>query len=164
MFPDLNYQPTFFFEPLESFGVSRSITFNLWNPIIGIGFWCRIVFWASVPEAAIDENGDLCLREDNVRPSIPILDWPSVNSIAKSARMQMSAHNEFRLCVPTFVPNHRITNGGTRSPRKFLLDKGFPTRHPRSLSTQFESRTPERSSKPRSPCRVFRNLSIDRRE
>jgi hypothetical protein len=54
----------------QSSGIARvalAITCQFWRPIPLVGRWLPPVLGAAVPEAAVHEDGDLALREDNVR-------------------------------------------------------------------------------------------------
>ena len=60
MFPNPNDKPTGLAEPAICIGITSAVPFNLVGPIPLVCVWhTRPVLGAAVPEAAIDEHGDL---------------------------------------------------------------------------------------------------------
>src|SRR5699024_5120904 len=58
----------------------------------------------SVPEAPIDENGDLARPEDDVGPGAAGGERPTIHSIAKTAPVKNRSQKEFRSGVTTPLP------------------------------------------------------------
>ena len=66
MLPDSNNRPTSAGQQSVRLGISFNVASELGLPPIAIGGWHAAVLGAAMPEAAIDENGDLAPREHNV--------------------------------------------------------------------------------------------------
>jgi hypothetical protein len=49
--------------------ISTSIRFDFFSPPSRVRLRPRAVLWASMPEAAVDEYGDLCSNEGHIRPT-----------------------------------------------------------------------------------------------
>jgi hypothetical protein len=69
MFPHSKYTPAF--RPKNSIdpSVAYFVAFELFLPESGIVGWHISAFWAAMPEATIDEDGQALASEREVRPT-----------------------------------------------------------------------------------------------
>lgn len=106
MFPEAQDCPAGSREYIIGVGIPHLVAFDLLSPIIGVGFRRYEVFGAAVPKAAIDEDCDLRLREDDVGMTTDRAIGPNIRSVPQTACMQNPADGEFRFGVPSPVRLH----------------------------------------------------------
>ena len=73
MFPNAKNPPALTAQGSLDLHVAQHVPANFGNPIIPPAFRHPAVFWAPVPEAAVDEDGELVLSKNEVRPSGKLL-------------------------------------------------------------------------------------------
>src|SRR5687767_682539 len=98
MLPDPDHQPTLFAKLRSSGEIARPIAEDFLAPVahVGLGYVTVSTFGASMPEAAIDEDGNLRRSKDYVR--LPRQRY--VNAIpANSARRKSAPESDFRFSV-----------------------------------------------------------------
>lgn len=66
MFPNTNYDPAAFPQGAVYAAIPRPVARDLFAPELRVGFWLGGVFRATVPETAVDEDGDVEQGEDEV--------------------------------------------------------------------------------------------------
>jgi hypothetical protein len=86
--PDANDCPTGVKQPAVGVAVPRSVTLDLSAPPVRVGYGPRHVNRASVPKAAVNENGNPCAWKHEIRPSAQLWDRPNVHAVAETASMQ----------------------------------------------------------------------------
>lgn len=79
---------------------------------------------ASVPEAAIDKDGDLLAAKDDVRSTPQALQRIGVDAIAKAASMKLRAEGELRAGVALVVAPHDRSDRGRGGRGGFGNDSG----------------------------------------
>ena len=106
MFPEAQDCPAGSFEYVIGIGVPLLVAFDLLSPIVGVGLRRDEVFGAAVPKAAIDEDSDLRLREDDVGVTTDGAIGPNIRPVPQTACMQNPANGELRFGVPPPVRLH----------------------------------------------------------
>lgn len=69
---------------------------------------------ATMPEATIDEDSDLCSQEDDVRTSAEILQGPCVNAIAQASLVEQRPQHNLLRRIPTPNLLHTLPDGSGR--------------------------------------------------
>lgn len=116
--------------------VTLDVSSNLRAPIGGVGSGAGPVLWAVVPEAAIDEDGNLLATEDDVGPAAQALQWSGVDSIAEATPMQLRPEGKLRASVALAIALHDRPGGGRRGRGRFGND-GAPSLGARSIGAAF---------------------------
>jgi hypothetical protein len=113
-YPDRD--PSRFREEIVGFGVPTSGPLEFVPPPFGIRSGPSGVLWTSVPEAAIDEDGDPHLRKHDVSYPRQAGQRPLMDPISKASRVQRSPNGKFHGCVSCRLPPHPGSHrGGRRS-------------------------------------------------
>ena len=78
--------------------ITGNITLYLLFPELDIGLWQAEIpaILMPVPEASVDENDGLVLRQDNIRISQQL---PDLNTETQTAREKILPHNQFRVGI-----------------------------------------------------------------
>jgi len=106
MLPDANHSPSSLDEQLVGVGVPLAIVSDLVGPERRVRLRDRVMFWTAVPEAAVDEHGDLRAREYEVRPSVQSRDRTVVDAISQARRMCGAPDSELGLSVAPSISLH----------------------------------------------------------
>ncbi|CAL8967784.1 hypothetical protein CELL_00085 [Cellulomonas sp. T2.31MG-18] len=97
--------------------VSSLVGRQLRRPPGPVGRGGRPVFWATVPEASIDEDCDLGASEGDIdRSARPVWDRV-VDAVAVSGSVQQAAYGELAIVVPALQSAHAARDGFTRRAR-----------------------------------------------
>lgn len=104
--PNPNHSPSSLDEQLVGVGVPLPVASDLVGPERRVGLRDRVVFWTAVPETAVDEHGDLCAREHEVRPPVQSRDRTEVDAISQARSMCGAPDSELGLRVATAVRLH----------------------------------------------------------
>jgi hypothetical protein len=67
VFPETDDSPTGGTEGPFGGNVTFAIPAEFWEPVCTVGTWIAAVLWATVPEAAVNENSQTRAAEDKVR-------------------------------------------------------------------------------------------------
>ena len=119
MFPEAHHTPPLITERCRAANVTRYIPRELRTPIGDIDRWEPPVIWAAVPEASVDEHGDLRSCEDNVWPnSLAGEIDPHVDSIPEAPSVKDGAQH-------TFGPRVTASNGGHISAPTLRSGRGY---------------------------------------
>jgi hypothetical protein len=94
--------------------VPLDVSTDLGAPIVGIGPRARSVVRASVPEAAINKDGQLLTTEDDVRSAAQGCDRPRVDPISESATMKLGADSQLGTSVALAISPHSRAHCGRR--------------------------------------------------
>jgi hypothetical protein len=114
--PYTNYGPSGIHKNLSRLYVALAVSPHLVGPERGIRFCDGVVFWTSVPVAAIDEHSESCAGEDQVGPAVETLQRPSVDSIAESGSVDKPTHGQLGAGVSAAVCLHSAPDTWRRSP------------------------------------------------
>lgn len=87
MLPYTNDHPAGSPQNLVGLEVSSSVGQDLRSPELGVGLGPRPVDRASMPEAAVYENGDPSVRKEQIGLSTQAGQWNSVDSVAEALPM-----------------------------------------------------------------------------
>lgn len=85
---------------------------ELYSPPRGVGGGCCLVLRAPVPEAAVDEYGDLGAREKDVSSSAGHSGERSVDPVAQASGVQLTPEEQLGLCVTCRLAGHSGGGGG----------------------------------------------------
>ena len=115
MFPNSHDCPPRLFQCHVIGPVSQGVPSKLLEPIRAIRLWDASVFRASVPEAAVNEDGQSLLREDYVRPA-PSGSGRHLDVLPESVAKPMEPRSQrlFRACVRPSVSPHYFRDLGAR--------------------------------------------------
>ena len=64
--PDTHNVPACLFQELVGFVIAPTVLLDLVGPIVGVCLGDRVVVWASMPEASVEEDGNSSSRENDV--------------------------------------------------------------------------------------------------
>lgn len=110
VFPDNNRQPACIIQYTKGLRITSEVGFALKAPVLRIGTRWLVVNAASVPEAAVYEDGDLRLREDDVCPTINVGDGSRVDSIPQSQCVESGSQSYLRFGIRAGVSLHCSTD------------------------------------------------------
>lgn len=103
-------------------GVALAVARDLLLPVVGMGLGRRsAVLGAAVPEAAVDEHGDLEACEDDVGPAAQIGERTDVDPVTQPMGVQQAPHGHFRLRIARPIGLHRPSSLLARCPRFFMF-------------------------------------------
>ncbi len=103
------------------------------------------MFWAAVPEAAIDKHGDASACKDQVCAEPLVRCYSSVNSVTQAALVKYAPDRHFAVGIPPPLRNHPDVRGFIAGERRIHLwttpnemsrpqhDASFPIGFPRPL-------------------------------
>ncbi len=112
MLPEAQNSPSFGFQMLSCFAVARHVLVELGTPPIGVRFGLRRVLRAAVPEAAVHEDRDLCLGEDDIDRATGHAGHRDVHSVAHSRGVQEPSDRDLRRSVSGALTAHAGGDGG----------------------------------------------------
>jgi hypothetical protein len=84
MFPEAQDNPPGCFESRAGVQISGNVASDLRPPVVGMGLRCHEVLRTTVPEAAVDEDGDTLPREGNVGLSPMVERKGIVNAVSET--------------------------------------------------------------------------------
>lgn len=117
MLPEPHHPPSEFGETFGGVGIACLVSCDLCGPVVNVvPKRCSAMFWATVPEATVDEDRYALLREDDVRPSAEPDDRRDRDSISKSALMQKPPNSQLWIGVARTVCLHVASATWRRSP------------------------------------------------
>jgi hypothetical protein len=102
---------------LVAFAVAR----DLRRPPAGVRFESRRMSWAPVPEAAIEEHGDLRSPENEIGPTSPVRLRATVHQVAKTQPVNGGSEGQLPCGIAPRLPLHPATNLPRRSGRSVYL-------------------------------------------
>lgn len=114
MFPETHDLPPRLAEAPIRVSVAPRVRRKLCSPPWCVGSQTASMLTATVPEASIDENSELCSREHDVRTSAEVRQWPCVNAIAQAALVEQGPQRELLRRIPTSNLLHALADGGGR--------------------------------------------------
>lgn len=85
-------------------------------PVLGMRDRNHPVLGASVPEAAVDEDGETSSGEDDVRPTALIAPGREIDAVPVSARVQELTNRQLGSGVPTPIRLHRLRSARGTGP------------------------------------------------
>lgn len=112
MRPESEYRPAEQLQSIICVAVSLPICFDLLPPEFRVTFRPGRMFWAAVPETAIDENGDLPPGKGDIRNSTRLPQNLIVDSVAQTDSIQLLPQCYFRTCPFLPDPRHAPTGRG----------------------------------------------------
>lgn len=83
MLPEAQYNPSSAFEDSCGLLIPMAVRCDFGGPVVSIGYWWDVMLWASVPVAAVDENGHARAGEEEIRRPAQIRLRPSVHPVSK---------------------------------------------------------------------------------
>lgn len=116
MLPDSDGDPASVTQHLISLGVTFTIAPDLFAPVSSVRSRLRVVVRTAVPEAAIQEDSDLQLAEDQVSGSADLGEWSDGDAVPHTSRVDGSAQRQLRLRVSAAVGSHAGAHSGAGSP------------------------------------------------
>src|SRR5689334_5932424 len=93
----------------------------------------HIVDWAAVPEAAVDEHGDLSASKCDINAATTVTRYRPVDPVPQPGAMEEMPQLQLRACVAATVGLHIPTYSGRRSPRCHPRAAAGPVRCDRSI-------------------------------
>jgi len=108
--PKSQDSPPLIFEDGVGLFVALLVSLNLRSPPVGIGPRLPEVLWASVPEAAVDEDCNPSAPKNDVGAPPKSRDRSSIDSVSEPAFVQQTADGDFALRVTPFLCGHPRTN------------------------------------------------------
>lgn len=121
MLPDSNDLPAGSGESQIRVAVPITVPSNLLSPVLGIRFCLRSgVCRAAVPEAPVNEDGDLGRSKNDVCSASELWQRGPINPVAKTHLVEDSADGQLRVSIPRplelhFAANARRAGEGGRS-------------------------------------------------
>lgn len=106
MLPNSQGQPASFCQQLVGFSIARDVACELWLPVIGVGLGVGAVVGATVPEAAVNENGHPCGAKDKVGGPTYSFEGSGRHSVAEPLGVKEPTQSHFRRGVPRAVCLH----------------------------------------------------------
>lgn len=111
MLPHPNYDPSQISQTLLCTTVPRDIRFELGSPPVCVCLGRDSVDGATVPEATVDEYGDLGTGEDDVGPAG---NGRHVNAVTETHAMQFTSESALGLSARRSQRRHEAVDGWTR--------------------------------------------------
>lgn len=109
MFPEPDYSPACSFERGIDPAISLHVPAELGRPVPLVGGRLPSMLWADVPEAAVDEDGNLLGGEDDVWSDLDVPQVePEVLAVAEAHAMEGLAQSDLRLGVRAPVGLHVV--------------------------------------------------------
>jgi hypothetical protein len=105
--PDPHRQPPSLAKESIRLFVPAAVSTDFRPPVGRVRPRRRGVFRATMPVAAIDEDGDLGTREDEVSPAVEIGKRSSIDAVTEAERMRRTPYSQLWLGVPSPVALHR---------------------------------------------------------
>lgn len=106
MLPNNDDPPTFGSESGPGVGIAPYVPVHFRGPVGHVRGRRVVVLAAPVPEAAVDEDGDLGGAEDQIRPPVQVEQGSSVHAVTKSHRVKFVTQQKLWPCVATHVSLH----------------------------------------------------------
>lgn len=116
--------------------ITLDVSGDLRAPVGGIGSGAGSVFWAVVPEAAINEDGDPLAAKDDVGPTAQACHRPYVDSIPETTPMQLRSKGKLRSGVALAIALHYRPGRGRGGRGRFGND-GASSLGARSIGAAF---------------------------
>jgi hypothetical protein len=116
MFPETENGPARLSERVVGVAISQPVPLDFGAPVIGVCSRRSAVFGATVPKAAVDEDGDTLCRKDQVGGPTQAGYRPSADSISQTHRVDTLPNCEFRPRVPRAVGQHGAAHALARCP------------------------------------------------
>ena len=105
MRPESQRRPTDGLESRVRIRISLAVGLDLLPPELGVSLRPRGMFWATVPEAAIDEDCDLATGECHVRDAARFLQHLIADPVAQADALHLAPQRQ--LCIRTRLPDLR---------------------------------------------------------
>lgn len=113
VFPDADDLPASLVETGVCVGVAGDVALDLGSPEVRVLLSWAVMFWATVPEATVQEDGHLGAGEDDVSGAADLRHGAQADAVAQAKRVQGGPKREFGLGVSTLVASHdRADCGG----------------------------------------------------
>lgn len=138
MFPEAEHSPSGIAQKVVCLAIALDVPLQLRQPIVGVALGQARMLWTPVPEAAVDEDRNLPLREHNIRSASPP-ERSEIYSVPHTRGVDSASHSGLRLRVAPAVGEHR-------TPRPFAAGPGHT-----STVVGFESTCPHRRKDRQSP-------------
>ena len=110
MLPDPDHEPPRLSQREIDLCIASLVRFELGQPIVAVGFGFRPMFWATMPEASVDEDGDFRWSEHHVGSSTHFRERPRRDAVSQAFTVDKGADPEFRMGVATAIADHRFTD------------------------------------------------------
>jgi hypothetical protein len=110
--PESHHRPPGNLPEVAGLDVTSSVGRDLGRPELRVRLGSRVVLRAAVPEAAVDENGHLAPREDDVGGAAEVGDRSAVHEVAQTASVQFTSHGQLWSGVTGGVGLHTAPNAG----------------------------------------------------
>src|ERR1017187_4141721 len=104
-------------EDLVGLDVALAIITNFPGPVVGVGDGNCVVFWAAVPETAIEEYSDLGTCEDNISGAANTWQGTRGNAVAKAKAVHCLPQRQFGAGISGPVGLHASPYPRGRGPR-----------------------------------------------
>lgn len=113
MLPYTEHTPASLGEQAISLKVAFPVTDDLLSPVIGVRLRHGVVLGAAMPEAAVEEDRDLCPGEHQVSGTADRRKRADGNSVPQAECVGGPSKSEFGPGVTSFVGLHALTYAGT---------------------------------------------------
>jgi len=110
MLPNPDHEPTCFSQREIDLCITSLVCSELGQPIVAVGFGFRPMFGATMPEAAVDEYGDLRWPEHYVGRSANFREGSRRDAVSQAFTVDKGTDPEFRIGVATAIADHRFTD------------------------------------------------------
>ena len=114
--PDSYDKPSAFAQQLIGLPITPPITFDLRRPELRVCLRNRVMDWAPVPEASVDEHSYPRAREHDVGGSADLGYGPQRNTKTEAQSVQLLTQANLRLRVAAPIGLHTAPNAFARSP------------------------------------------------
>lgn len=109
--PGSHHQPAGLTERYIVAPVTGNVGSKLGAPPIGVRLWSHCVLWASVPEAAVNEDRDLRPSQCDIGATRKV---PQVDAVPEPSAVQLAAESQFRPGIPSSETGHEAANRRAR--------------------------------------------------
>jgi hypothetical protein len=112
MFPEAEHRPSGVFKQLVSLPIPLHVPAELLGPEATVGARGGVVLRTTVPEAAVEEDGDPGASENEVGPAADVWDWGLIDAIAQPKGVNGGPEAAFGLGVTAAVRLEGAAHGG----------------------------------------------------
>ena len=129
MLPDPDHRPARVLKNNISLTIPLDVSCKLGQPVVLVALRVGCVLGTAMPEAAVDEDGDLLPREHDVgAPASVSSERREIDTVAETLPMQQGTYRDLRFRVSASVRTHGASHAGAARPRRRIhagLHRGF---------------------------------------
>lgn len=146
MFPNTDHPPTNCPEDQVSLPISANVGGQLFMPPLAVCVWEGAMVGTAVPEAPVDEHGDLTARERDVGSAARHTWERPLDPVAEASSIKFSPEGNFRCRVTTCLMRHSLR---CRRVHRRSFDHLSMISHPRRVrkTQQLDNRSDAGSSR-----------------